>query len=200
MNNKNYFSTDSHKNSPQARFLSRGVRRLNRYYQKWFKNRNHIFVYNGSIKPIADFPYKIECYEKFNDIPLKWQEMIKSYSENTIEILRLEMEKNGILWLAILEQQIVGYMMSRYGRHFKKWYVDLQADDIVLGFGQTYPDFRGKGIAPLLMNHIIMNSLQQQESKAYADCRISNTSSIRSIEKVFKHIATKRRISRDQAL
>jgi RimJ/RimL family protein N-acetyltransferase len=81
--------------------------------------------------------------------------------------------------------------MTRTGCHFRRWFVPLAADDVVIFRNETRPEFRGRKLNPTLM----LQALQAEAAtgSAYIDCRTDNHSSIRSIERTgFRRIATLR--------
>ncbi len=128
------------------------------------------------------------------------KEIKRQGGQKTLTIDHSELEQNGIMWAAFLDKQLTGVLFTRRGIHFNRWFVKLQHDDIVIFRVRTYPEFRGQGIAPALMNYAINNSLASGDN-AYIDCRVYNKPSIRSIEKAgFSLIATMKPISRAQAL
>ncbi|MCC6907842.1 MAG: GNAT family N-acetyltransferase [Phycisphaerales bacterium] len=111
-----------------------------------------------------------------------------------------EMRQNAVMWVAFSNGDPVGMLFTRQGQHFARWFVDLNPDDIVIFRMRTYPEYRGRGIAPALMTHAIW-SLCANGTRAFIDCRVYNQPSIRSILKSgFRRIATMKPLRRDDVL
>lgn len=176
-------------------------RRLVRYYRKWFKSRNHIFMHRGPFAVFAGPACDFFSYDKFDDIPKPVLDVFeRNDGKKSLEIDRQEMGQAAVMWLAFFDSKPAGILFTRRGRDFKKWFVDLAEQDIVLFRMHTYPEFRGRGIAPALMSYAMSQSLGEG-GRAYIDCSVFNSSSRRSIEKAgFSLVATMKPISRKQAL
>ncbi len=177
------------------------LRRLTRYYRKWFQKQNHVFVHRGPFEPVTASSCEFVRYEHFEDVPGHVREAIEFHGgQKALEADRREMEQAGAMWVAILDQRLAGVLFTRCGREFHRWFVKLRDDDIVIFRMRTYPKFRGRGIAPSLMRNAMYNSLHHGDN-AYIDCRVYNIPSIRSIQKAgFVCIATMKPISRKEAL
>jgi len=102
--------------------------------------------------------------------------------------------------LALLDGRLAGASVSRRGDHFKRWFVPLRPHDVVIFRNRTLPDFRGRGLCPALMRHVMAHELAG-DGRAYIDCRVYNKPSICSIEKAgFRRIATMKPLRRKDAL
>ena len=177
------------------------LRRLTRYYRKWFQNRNYIFVHRGPFEPLDAMACEFVVYDHFEDVPDHVRVAIERYGgQKTLEIDQQEMEQAAEMWIAIINQQLAGVLFTRRGKDFRRWFVDIQDDDIVIFRMRTYLEFRGRGVAPSLMRYAMYSSLQRGDH-VYIDCQVYNIPSIRAIQKAgFMRIATMKPISREQAL
>lgn len=176
-------------------------KRFARYYNKLFRNRNYVFIHRGPFQaPQTDF-CEFRSYATYEEIPQEILYAMELHSgAESLETDRREIEQSAVLWVAICDTQPAGVLFTRRGRDFKRWFVPLEREDIVIFRMKTFPEFRGKGIAPALMSFAMRESLNPPDC-AYIDCNIFNTPSIRSIAKVgFSQIATMKPISRKQAL
>lgn len=182
-------------------FKQKLFRKIAYVSQDIFQKRNHIYVHQGPFKPVSSSFYKFVKYIDFNHIPNSIRETIVCAGRmETLDMDRQELNQEATMWAALVDQNLASILFTRRGYHFKRWFVTLSDDDIVLFRMRTYPEYRGQGIAPLLMRFAMHNSLKQGD-RAFIDCRIHNKSSIRCIQKAsFNRIATMKPISREEAL
>lgn len=121
-------------------------------------------------------------------------------NETVLETDAQEMKDRAIMWVASCDGVPATVVFTRRGRHFRRWFLPLQDDDVVVFRLRTYPPFRGRGLAPSLMRHAL-HECMKNGAAAYIDCRVYNQPSIRSIIKTgFTRIATMKPITRDQAI
>ena len=174
---------------------------LTRDYRQWFKNRNYVFEHRGPIRPVMNTPCEVVKYECFDDIHKIVKETIQLYGgERMLEIDRLEMDQDANMWVMFIDGQPVTMKFTRRGRYFKRWFVPLQDDDIVVFRGRTFPEYRGRGLHPALTRFMFQRILHEGQ-RAFTDCKIHNKSSIRAIQKNnWVRIATMKPISRKQAI
>ncbi|KJS28616.1 MAG: hypothetical protein VR64_23855 [Desulfatitalea sp. BRH_c12] len=126
--------------------------------------------------------------------------MLRHEGEKGLKQAKFEMKYGASMWVGLVDGQISHRKFVRRGHDFKRWFVDLNEDDIVLFREQTYPGYRGRGIGPAVSRYL-MNALLREGGKAYSDCNIHNMSSIRALQKNgFMRIATMKPITRKQAL
>lgn len=187
--------------SMPMRLVARVIRYMHNRYRRWFQHRNHIFVHTGPFLPVESSDVAFVAFDRFDEIPERIREAMRSYSgDRALEMDRVELDHGATMWAAMLGGEPVGMLFLRRGRCFAKWFVPLCSDDLVIFRMRTYPEFRGRGIAPLLMKQA-MHAMLDPGDKAYIDCRVYNTASIRSIEKAgFVRVAALKPISRAEAL
>lgn len=177
-----------------SRKLFDGFRRL---WRRVFRHRNHVFVWRGDPagRPrLTDLT--VLRFQGQDELPGDLRaKMAAIHSERIFETDRFEMEHGAVLWVVLMDGGYVGSSLSRSGRHYLKWFVELEPHDVVIFRNATAPAFRGRGICPALMREIIARELSDG-GRAYVDCQIDNKASIRSIEKAgFRRIATLKPIS-----
>ncbi len=179
----------------------KAIDRLLRYYRKWFRNWNHIFVHKGPFEPLRSIACEFVRYAHFEELPDHVRAAIAHYGGRKIlKMDQQEMEQSADIWIAIIDQQLAGVLFTRKGKKFRRWFVEIKDDDMVIFRMRTYPAFRGRGVAPSLMRYAMHHSLQGGH-KAYIDCRVYNKPSIRAIQKAgFKQFATMKPIKREEAL
>ena len=88
------------------------------------------------------------------------------------------------LWLGWIEGEIAGICWSRGRKNRTDWFVPLQEDDATLVSAFVFPQYRGRGIYPTMMETIVRTLMDHdQVSNVYADCKSWNAPSIRGLQK-----------------
>ena len=171
-------------------------------WRRLAQHRNHIFVHDPDA-PRVNGPVglNVSRYERLEDVPPSVAHQLQLlHGSSTLKADRWELEHHAVLWIATLNGRVVGTSMSRRGRHFRKWFLPLAANDVVIFRNATVREFRGIGICPSMMGRIVQVELEDG-ARAYVDCRVYNRPSIRSIQKAgFRRIATKRPLKRKEAV
>lgn len=166
------------------------------------QHRNHVFVHDGPVDE-ARGPAGLAVVRctKLEALPVELGEVLRvRFGEGSYAADAWELERGAVLWLGLIDGQLAGASVSRRGEHFRRWFLPLRPHDFVIFRNRTLPEFRGRGLCPAIMRHVIRTE-RTGDAKAYIDCRVFNHASIRSIEKTgFRRIATLRPISRKQAL
>jgi RimJ/RimL family protein N-acetyltransferase len=144
---------------------------------------------------------RIERYERVEDVPPEVLSALSGYaSGKEFEWDAREIRDHAVYWVGYLDGQVVGTRMSRRGQYFRSWFVPLEKNDIVIFRGRTLPPFRGRGISAVMLRYIISREVAAG-GRAFTDCDVYNKPSIRAIGKAgFRRIATKKSISRREAL
>ena len=175
--------------------------RLRHYYRKMFCQKNYIFRYEGTCDPDKREDCVIKSYTSFDQIPEEVKDDIQSDGvNNRLEVDKLELNDNATLWIVFVNNKVASTVFTRKGEYFKRWFLDLQKEDVIVFRLRTHPHFRGQGLAPSLIRYAISSTLEKP-GYAYIDCRTYNTSSIHAIEKVgFIRVAVKKTIKRRWAL
>ena len=105
------------------------------------------------------------------------------------EIVTDEFRRNSVFWVASLNGLVVASQFSRSGKCFRRWFLPLHDDDVVVFGGATTPIARRKGIMAFMISHHVRQE-RKPNAGAYADCAIWNEASMRCIEKAgFRRIA-----------
>lgn len=172
-----------------------------RWYRHKFREKNHVFVRRGPFPATDTGGYEVACFENGADIPASIIAQLEAVNgAKAVRLDHRELRCGAVMWVAMNGDVVAGTSMSRKGRHFRRWFVPLKDEDIVIFRNRTFPEDRGKGICPMLMRHIMHTQLTEGGC-AYVDCRVYNKASIRSIEKAgFERIATMKPITRHEAL
>ncbi len=176
-------------------------RRMLSYYRKWFCQMNYIFEHAGPFSPENRAGCTFKCYASFDEIPEQVKaDMCPPGDTSRLEIDKLELSENAKLWIALVDDRVASIVFTRKGKYFRRWFLVLQPEDIVVFRLLTHPEYRGRGLATSLIRHAIYTA-SDKPGKAYIDCRTYNKPSKRCIEKAgFKCIAIKKTIKREWAL
>jgi ribosomal protein S18 acetylase RimI-like enzyme len=176
--------------------FARGLRKLQQIlrgaWRRIAQSKNHVFVrHRGGTMPPLPAGLAIHRFDQERDIPPRWLEFIRARKgEGYLQIMRQEFAEHGVLWLAIMDEQVAAYQWSRLGRYTPRWFVAVADNDVLIFATVTMEGFRGRGIGPAMMCHII-NSETALCGEAYVDCAVWNRPAIRFIEKAgFHRIAT----------
>lgn len=180
------------------RLWNRMIDTFNERFRRW----NYVYDFDpASPAPAGPSDLRFERYERDEDVPGPVREAIERHADlDTLDWDLREVRDHAVYWIAYLGPELVAKQLIRRGEDFHTWFVPLQAGDLVFFRGWARPGFRGRGIVAALIRHIIAHELPP-ERRAYTDCRVSNRSSMRMTEKAgFRRIATRRTITREQAL
>ncbi len=152
------------------------------------------------VTPTADM--RIERWDDWSAFPQAQRDALAAtFGARAVAVDESEVRRGAVLWLGWIGAEICGATMSRRGRFFRKWFVPLEPADIVIFRNRTAERFRGRGVCPTLMQHVIATELEAESGRAFVDCRVYNHASIRSIEKIgFERIAVCRPLRRGEAL
>ncbi|MCX5636631.1 MAG: GNAT family protein [Planctomycetota bacterium] len=93
------------------------------------------------------------------------------------------------LWMGFCDKEIAGICWSRSGLTRSDYFVPLEANDANILSCFVFPQFRGQGIYPTMLNHIA-STLKDHNGirRVFIDCKSWNYPSIRGIEKAGFHI------------
>ncbi|MBI4566712.1 MAG: GNAT family N-acetyltransferase [Planctomycetes bacterium] len=189
------------KGNGKRALLSRAWRRLANVFNQTFRKRNHVYVFDALAPAPAPVELHVERYVDVEDVPSRVPEALRNYArrspwEGDVEELRM----GAVYWVGYDEGEVACTCMSRRGIQFRRWFVPLEPSDLVIIRGRTLPALRGRGLFPALMREIVRRELRAG-GRAYADCRVYNSASMRAIEKAgFRRIATLKALTRREAL
>ena len=88
------------------------------------------------------------------------------------------------LWLGWIEGEIAGVCWSCSRKSRMDYFVPLREDDATILSCFVFPQYRGRGIYPSMLETIVRTLMNDdQVSKVYIDCKSWNRPSIRGIQK-----------------
>jgi GNAT superfamily N-acetyltransferase len=187
-------ATDSPRS--ERSMFGRGLRKLGQIlrsaWRRIAQNKNHVFIRRrgASMQPLPA-GLRIERCEQERDIPPQWLSFIRARKgESYLQVMRREFAEHGVLWLAIMDNELAAYQWSRLGKYTPRWFVPVGENDVLIFATVTMERFRGRGIGPAMMCHIIATETPIC-GEAYVDCAVWNHPAVRFIEKAgFQRIAT----------
>ena len=88
------------------------------------------------------------------------------------------------LWLGVIEGEIVAICWSHSHKKRTDYFVALDEDDAMILSCFVFPQYRGRGIYPTMLETIVRTLKgNDQVSNVYIDCKSWNVPSIRGIQK-----------------
>jgi GNAT superfamily N-acetyltransferase len=163
-------------------------------WRRVFQHRSHVFVHD-TVLPDRPLPtgFVVTRYATVAELPPDVvDELTALRGDVSVAADQWEMRRGAVLWLGRLDGQVATLLLSRAGRHYRKWFLPLRPHDIVVFRFQTLPVFRGRGLIGALLAEVLRQECSG-DARAHTDCRVWNTASRRAIEKAgFRHVATMR--------
>ena len=100
------------------------------------------------------------------------------------------------LWLIKSEDNLAGYGWSLQGRTVEVYFFPLGKDDVHLFDFHVFPQYRGRGINPLLVTHILCNLATECRGRAFIEAAEWNEAQLSSLRKTpFRHLGRVRSFS-----
>ena len=102
---------------------------------------------------------------------------------------RAEFARDGVLWIGQVDGRFAATQWSRRGRYLPDWYIELKPDDIVSYSASTETQYRGRGILPAMLRHVI-ESEPVGLGEFHCDIFEWNVASLRAFDKAgYREIA-----------
>lgn len=99
-------------------------------------------------------------------------------------------EKHSSLWLIRVRGNLVGYGWTLRGTTIEPYFFAMAPTDIHLFDFHVFPEFRGNGFNPLLVNFILGNLAREGNGRALIEAAEWNTAQLSSLRKTpFRQIA-----------
>jgi len=91
--------------------------------------------------------------------------------------------KRASLWLINSGEKLVGYGWTIQGQTIEPYFVPLGKLDVHLFDFHVFPQYRGRGLNPLLVNYILRNVTAEGSSRAFIEAAEWNEAQLSSIRK-----------------
>jgi ribosomal protein S18 acetylase RimI-like enzyme len=164
------------------------------FWRKYVRNRHYVYSRPASVEAV-NLPPGI-VIERIGSWAAAgpWLDMIRTRrSEHHVDLMQRELADHGVMWMALADGKPAGFLWSRKGKFVPRWFVALGEDDLQFFAASTFPEFRGRGVAPTLMRYIMQQEMNGRGT-AYVDCAQWNKPAARFFEKAgFTRIATMKR-------
>lgn len=97
--------------------------------------------------------------------------------------MRERFEKGASLWLIRSSGLIAGYGWTLQGRTVEPYFFPLAVDDVHLFDFHVFPEFRGQGLNPLLVGHIVASVAREAGGRAFIEAAEWNSAQLASLKK-----------------
>jgi RimJ/RimL family protein N-acetyltransferase len=140
-------------------------------------------AYAASAPVVRPPGFAVKRCERNTDIPSSfWPASARTEAPVEREHIDHGFANGGVFWIAYIGEHIAGFQWSVRGRFVKKYSVNLDPDDLVIYGAVTFNAFRGRGIHPATIRHIIENEATD-DVDVYCDTAEWNVVAQRNIEK-----------------
>jgi GNAT superfamily N-acetyltransferase len=118
-----------------------------------------------------------------------WQKIINYWKpELTRRNFSERFRKGAAVWLIRSEGKLAGYGWTLTGRTIKPHFVPFGSNDVHLFDFLIFPEYRGRGINPLLVTHILDQLAAESRTRAYIEAAEWNHSQLTSLGKTAFHL------------
>jgi ribosomal protein S18 acetylase RimI-like enzyme len=92
-------------------------------------------------------------------------------------------EQGASLWVIKSDEKLAGYGWTMRGHTIEPHYFPLAQDDVHLFDFHVFPQYRGRGLNPLLVNHILGKSSEEDGGRAFIEAAEWNKAQLSSLTK-----------------
>jgi GNAT superfamily N-acetyltransferase len=98
-------------------------------------------------------------------------------------------EKGASLWMirSVADGRLAGFGWSLQGGTIEPYYFPLAPDDVHLFDFHVYEEYRGQGLNPLLVGHILSTVAREADGRAFIECAEWNEPQLASLKKTPFH-------------
>jgi hypothetical protein len=117
-------------------------------------------------------------------IPQDLQDMTSFWNpEQAKRNIRERFEKGASAWLIKSEGQLAGFGWTMQGDTMEPHYFPLAQDDVHLFDFHVFPQYRGQGMNPFLVNYILRNLASEISGRAFIEAAEWNEAQLSSLGK-----------------
>lgn len=142
-------------------------------------------------------PYKVEYITGERELSAKtFQELVANRDEQIfIGQLKQRFENGAYLWLLKENDTTIGFVWCITARTLQPYFFPLGNKDIHLFDNEILPQYRGKGMNPILINNILTALQERGNARAYIETQIWNEPEKHSLAKTsFKTLGKARKL------
>jgi GNAT superfamily N-acetyltransferase len=146
--------------------------------------------------PILDVPLEISRHFQKAEISPAALEKILSIGQSSAMLQRIEerFARGASLWLLWNAGQVAGFGWTIAGTTIEPHYFPLLPEDVHLFDFFVFPEFRGRGLNPVLVNYILCRLGAEQKRRALVEAARWNTPQLHSLQKTpFRRIGMARK-------
>jgi ribosomal protein S18 acetylase RimI-like enzyme len=108
--------------------------------------------------------------------------------------LKERFELGASLWLIRCEDSLAGYGWTMQGRTVEPHYFRLGPDDVHLFDFHVFPQYRGRGVNPLLVGNILRSLTVECQGRAFIEAAEWNQAQLASLQRTpFRHLGSARK-------
>jgi ribosomal protein S18 acetylase RimI-like enzyme len=128
---------------------------------------------------------KVERKESYSELsPQDLREMVIFWNPKLAQRnIEERLGKGASLWLIKFEGRLAGYGWTLRGRTIAPHYFPLGRDDFHLFDFHVFPQYRGRGVNPLLVDHILHRLEAECLSRAFIEVAEWNSPQLSSLQK-----------------
>lgn len=161
-----------------------------RIWRKLFKNRKIIFFIScneiDEKKLQLREDISVKNFAKAEDIPQ--EDLICLYTNKggkilVMDYLKKNFQKGGTVWLAYLNGEVVGWRWTCVNGYNGFYFFPSTPKDVVFFDGEIFPQYRGKGISPTMLQYMFVALKKAGIERIYGDVLEWNNANIRSLPK-----------------
>lgn len=139
----------------------------------------------------VDMPSSLKVQRHLNQdelSPLDLQEIISFWNPGIAEPnIKKRFAKGGSLWLIKADGLLAGYGWTLRGCTVEPHYFPLGPGDIHLFDFQVFPRYRGRGVNPVLVSHILSNVAAESQGRAFIEAAEWNQPQLSSLRRTPFH-------------
>jgi GNAT superfamily N-acetyltransferase len=163
-------------------------------------NRLVLFSCDLAMLPVRknDLAHGLEFERKIRetDLDSRDREQIVNFwnPDVTGRLITERFGKGASLWLVRADGQLAGYGWTLVGDTMEPHFVSLAREDVHLFDFLVFPDFRGRGINPTLVIHILETMAGEGRGRAFIEAAEWNTAQLSSLRRTpFQEFAVARK-------
>lgn len=150
--------------------------------------------------PTADLPssLKVEPHKSQTDLSPQDLDQITSFwnPEQARRNLKERFELGASLWLIRFEDKLAGYGWTLRGRTVEPHYFRLGLDDVHLFDFHVFPQYRGRGMNPSLVEYILRCLAPECQGRAFIEAAEWNRAQLASLQRTpFRLLGSARRFT-----
>jgi ribosomal protein S18 acetylase RimI-like enzyme len=152
-----------------------------------FSNRMVLFYcdLSGQTSWPADLPSSVEIERKSNEAelsPKDLHEVIDVWNPKLAHRnIKQRFDRGASLWMIKSDGRLAGYGWTLQGSTVEPHYFPLKHDDVHLFDFHVFPQYRGQGLNPLLVTHILRNLAVECGGRAFIEAAEWNQAQLSSL-------------------